>query len=54
MTIAKDQEAAEKIIVGAKSSPQALKREHISTTYGTTEVVPFPFHKGSLSFFRSL
>jgi hypothetical protein len=42
MTMAKDQEAAGKIIGGAKSSPQAQKREHNSSTYGTTEVVPFP------------
>jgi len=36
------EEAAEKLTKAAKSSPQALKRNTFSTTYGTTEVVPFP------------
>ncbi len=27
-----------------KSSPQALKCEYIATTYGTSELVPFPKH----------
>ncbi len=48
------EEAAEKLVVGAKSIPQALKRGHIfQRLSGTTEVVPFPFVEKS-EFFRSL
>ncbi len=36
------EEAAEKVGKAAKNSPQALKRDIFSTTYGTTKVVPFP------------
>ncbi len=35
-------EAANKLGKGEKSSPQALKRDILPATYGTTEVVPFP------------
>ena len=36
------EKAAEKLSKAARSSPQALKRETFSTTYGTTKVVPLP------------
>ncbi|SPE24814.1 hypothetical protein SBA7_110009 [Candidatus Sulfotelmatobacter sp. SbA7] len=36
------EQAAEKVAEGARSSPRALKRDAMSATYGTTEVVPFP------------
>jgi len=36
------EQAAEKVDKAAKNSPQALKRDTLSTTYGTTKVVPFP------------
>jgi len=36
------EKAAEKLDKAAKNSPQALMRNSFSTTYGTTEVVPFP------------
>ncbi len=44
------EQAAEKIDKAAKSSPQALKRDTFSTTYGTTKVVPFPKHRANQSF----
>ncbi len=36
------EEAAEKVEKDTKSSPRALKRNALSATCGTTEVVPFP------------
>jgi hypothetical protein len=44
------EEAAEKVSKGAKNSPQALKRDALSMTYGTTEVVPFPKTRVNQSF----
>jgi hypothetical protein len=35
-------EAAEKVGKSAKESPQALKRDTFSTTYGTAKAVPYP------------
>src|SRR6266849_7638583 len=32
------------VVVRAQSSPQALKREYIAMTYGTSKLVPFPKH----------
>jgi hypothetical protein len=43
-------EAAEKLYKAVKSSPQALKRNTFSATYGTTEVVPFPKNWANQSF----
>ena len=37
-----------------KGSPQALKRNAFSTTYGTTEVVPFRNNVRESELFRSL
>ena len=38
----KAEAAAEKLAERAGSAPRALKRDAMSATYGTTEVVPFP------------
>jgi hypothetical protein len=47
-------EAAEKLFEGARSSPQALKREYIfSSLAARLEVVPFP-SPGESDFFRNL